>query len=47
LSTAFFVDLRRTATPSAREHMGGLSSLALLIGADDGDQVGIIRLMIN
>ena len=47
LSTAAYVDLRRAVPPANRSELAGLSAVALLIGADDGDQAGLIRLIIT
>jgi hypothetical protein len=47
LETALYVDLRRTAPPDDREKLAGLTALAVLIGEQDGDQIGVIRLIIS
>jgi len=47
LSTAAYVDLRRAVPPANRSELAGLSAVAALIGADGGDQAGLIRLIVT
>lgn len=43
---AVFVDLRRTVPAGQRDTLGGLRAVSLVVGADHGDQVGTLRLLV-
>jgi hypothetical protein len=45
VSTAVFVDLRRTVPAAQRDKLGGLLAVSLVVGEDHGAAVGVIRLL--
>jgi hypothetical protein len=47
LATAIYIDLRQAVPPADRAELASLTALAVLIGEQDGDQVGVIRLIIS
>jgi hypothetical protein len=46
VSMAVYCDLRRIVPPDRGAELGGVSAVAMLVGAEGGDQTGLIRLIV-